>query len=151
MKRILSLAAIALLAAACASTPASISAVAPNQVVSLKETPTLQTDLTSAAYNLNQAVSIGVLPATDPAVTCVNDLLTKTGLAPNTTPPASFVPKNDGLASAGAIAYIIYQQQKTLSGGLKVDPSCEALVGRIVIDGAKAINAPAAALISLPK
>jgi hypothetical protein len=98
-------------------------------------------DLKSATYNLDQAVAIGVLDLNDPAPYCLHDVLKRAGieLAPGTMPPKTFQPKYDGLASAGAVAYIEAQKLKKLAGqGIQVDASCEALVGRIVIDGMKA-------------
>jgi hypothetical protein len=48
----------------------------------------------------------------------------------------SFKPKYGGLASAGAVLYIEKRKLKKLRGGVKIDPSCLALVGQIVFDGA---------------
>lgn len=111
---------------------------------------TLVTDLQSAAFNLDNAVAIGALDPDDPAPVCVHDVLRKAGIevAPGAPMPKSFEPKKDGVASAGAIAYIIAQQAKKAKP-LEVSPSCEALVGRIVIDGAKALNKAAPSIPSL--
>jgi hypothetical protein len=101
------------------------------------------TDLQSAAYNLDNAVLVGALSADDPAPKCIHDVLVKGGieLAPGSVPAQSFAPKNDGVASAGAIAYIIAQQAKAIAKqGVQVDVSCEALLGRVVIDGVKSFN-----------
>lgn len=122
---------------ACASTPGLISG---NDQSPVKITnPTIVTDLQSATYNLDQAVAVGALTADDPAPKCLHDVLVKAGIeVPAGAPPVkSFVPKYDGAASAGAVAYILAQQAKaTLGKGITVDVSCEALLGRVVIDGA---------------
>lgn len=139
MKRIalLLLAAVAL--SGCALMPETITA-SPAGGISITN-QTVVTDLKSASFNLDQAVAIGVLDANDPAPYCLHDVLKRAGieLAPGVQPPKSFTPKYDGIASAGAVAYIEAQKLKRLAGqGVQVDASCEALVGRIVIDGMKA-------------
>lgn len=100
----------------------------------------LATDLTATAFNLNSAVKVGALPATDPATGCVNSALAQFGLTAPAGP--SFVPENVGPISAGSIVYIRAQQLKaaagTLSGDLPVP--CEALIGKLVVDGIKAGN-----------
>lgn len=115
------------------STPGPIGAVnplargAPDSIVAR--------DLIAAAYNLDEAVQIGALAADDPAPKCLHAILQRSGLelTPGST-ARSFTPKNDGVASAGAIAYIVAQQLKTAKVA-PVDPSCEALLGRVVLDG----------------
>lgn len=91
--------------------------------------PVVKTDIASAAYNLDQAVKLGMLPADDPAVVCLHVVAAKAAA------DVSFEPKYDGLVSAGSVAYIAAQIAKK---GVAIDPQCEALVGRVVIDGAKA-------------
>jgi hypothetical protein len=101
---------------------------------------TIVTDLQSAAYDLDSAVTVGALAADDPAPQCLHSVLQKMGIETpaGAAPAATFVPKVDGAASAGAVAYILAQQAKKLAnGGVQVDVSCEALLGRVVIDGAK--------------
>jgi hypothetical protein len=109
---------------------------------------TIVTDLQSAAYNLDQAVVVGALTADDPGPKCVHDFLVKAGVeAPaGGAVPGSFTPKHDGLASAGAIAYILAQQAKHATGQ-PVSANCEALVGRIVLDGANAARKSVPSLI----
>jgi hypothetical protein len=88
----------------------------------------------------------------DPAPACIHAVLVKSGIEvpAGAVPAQSFVPKKDGVASAGAIAYIIAQQARRLSKQkLSVDPSCEALVGRVVIDGARDFNKVGVAAIRL--
>lgn len=142
--------ALALLLGACASTPTQISG-APAASIPISPTSVLGTDLQSASYNLDMAVQVGALTADDPAPKCLHAVLQKAGLepVPGAAAPASFAPKNDGIASAGAIAYIIVQQAKR-AVPVQVDPQCEALVGRIAIDGATAVN-KALPSILLPK
>jgi hypothetical protein len=142
MKRLIVL--LALLASACASTPNLISGTPAAGSFAVPITnQTIVTDLQSAAYNLDNAVTVGALAADDPAPVCLHDVLRKAGIEipAGAVAPKTFVPKHDGVASAGAIAYILAQQAKTIARqGVAVDPSCEALVGRIVIDGVKTVN-----------
>jgi len=110
----------------------------PGQGPAVDPNSALAKDLVSAAYNLDNAVLVGALPADDPAPACVHGVLINAGieLPPGTTAPASFEPKRDGLVSAGAIAYIKIQQLKAQSGKvLKVPVSCKALIGQIMVDG----------------
>jgi hypothetical protein len=133
---------LALFATACVSTPDKISATPAAGGISITN-PTIVTDLQSAAFNLDSAVTVGALAQDDPAPKCLHDVLVKAGIEvpAGTEPVKSFVPRKDGVASAGAIAYILAQQAKQIAkSGVAVDPSCEALVGRVVIDGAKTIN-----------
>lgn len=104
--------------------------------IAISPTSTVGTDLLSAAYNLDNAIKIGVLPANDPAAGCVHDVLKKAGIEtdPNEAPPASFMPKSDGVASVGAIAYIRAQQLRDLKG-IDVSIECKALIGTFVVDG----------------
>lgn len=141
MKMIL-LVAAALALAGCVSTPDKISGIQAGVSMPITNS-TIVTDLQSAAYNLDNAVAVGALAADDPAPKCLHDVLVKSGIEalPGVEPAKSFAPKHDGVASAGAIAYIITQQAKQISkNGVPVDPSCEALVGRIVIDGAHGLK-----------
>lgn len=134
--------------AGCASTPSLITGGAPTGGIPLSKGTILATDLVSAAYNLDKAVEVGALLPDDPAPKCLHAVLVKAGLetAPGAVTPASFEPKNDGIASLGTIAYIIVQQAKR-AVPVQVSPDCEALVGRIAIDGAKAANKAAVSLI----
>ena len=119
----------------CATT---ITGGAPGQGPAVDPSSFLAKDLIAAAYNLDQAVLVGALPADDPAPVCVHGVLINAGieLPPGTTAPASFEPKREGLVSSGAIAYIKLQQLKAQSGKvLKVPVSCKALIGQIVVDG----------------
>lgn len=103
------------------------------------------TDLEATAANLNQAVAIGVLPATDPAVGCINDVLIKTGItvAPNSTPAQTFTATNSGIVSAGSIAYIKIQLAKQLSNHpVVISPECKQLLGQMQIDGLATAASP---------
>jgi hypothetical protein len=135
--------ALLFLLSGCVSTPALISGTSPGEAVPITNR-TVVTDLQAAAYNLDNAVLVGALPADDPAPKCIHDILVKAGieLPPGVSPPQSFKPKNDGVASLGAIAYILAQQAKQIasSGAFKTDAVCEAVLGRVVIDGMKAVN-----------
>lgn len=133
MKCLIALALTVAALAGCA-TPPQISA-SPMPAIT---NPTIVTDLQSAAYDLDNAVLVGALAANDPAPKCLHDVMQKAGIEtpPGAAAAASFTPKVDGAASAGAVAYILAQQAKKLAnGGVTVDPDCEALLGRVVIDG----------------
>lgn len=110
---------------------------------------TVVSGLQNAAWNLDQAIAIKVLPISDPADLCVHGALQAIGQDVGQTPVAAqqFIPKVSDLISAGSVAYILAQQAKTLAGngGLSVPPSCEQLVGHFVLAG---VNAPANAIIN---
>lgn len=133
-----------LLLSACASTPNKImggTADSSSPVVIPITSPTIATDLQSASYNLDQAVAIGALAADDPAPKCVHGILQQAGIEvpAGMSAPQSFTPKNDGVASLGAIAYIQIQQARQLTGrGITVPMDCKALIGQFVIDGLSA-------------
>ena len=111
-----------------AATPAAPSVVA-----------SVVTDLESASFNLDSAVGVGALSATDPAPACLHSVLTQLNIGG--APAQSFVPRNDGLVSLAAIAYIRAQQLKTLqSTGLTVSPACQAIVGKLVLDNMSLAN-----------
>ena len=94
-------------------------------------------DAQSAMWDLDQAIIIGDLPAADNADKCLHTVLGTYGLDPSVTAPAaatastpkSFVPRNDGAISLGAIAYIKAEQIKA-AGPLtvKIPESCGAVV-----------------------
>jgi hypothetical protein len=147
MKTIVTTIIAAALLAGCAFMPDKIS----GQTLGLNITnSTVVTDLQSAAYNLDSAVLVGALAPDDPAPACLHAVLVKAGIEipAGTTAPKSFQPKYDGAASAGAVAYILAQQAKNAKSVAKVDPSCEALVGRVVIDGVKAAKGAAVSIVT---
>ncbi len=132
-----------LMLSACASTPEKIVSTPVGGTLPIPiSNPTIVTDLQSATYNLDQAVAIGALPADDPAPKCLHGFLVKAGieLPAGQAAPKSFAPKNDGLVSLGAIAYIQVQQARVMSGqGVTVSMDCKALLGQFVLDGAAGV------------
>lgn len=98
-------------------------------------------DLLAAGFNLDSAIAIGVLPADDPASTCIHGVLKQAGLeVPAGTPAvASFIPEDKGAVSVGSIAYIRAQQLQGLKG-IQLPIDCEALIGKFVIDGLAVTN-----------
>lgn len=149
MRRLISLAALALALAGCPNTPISQNPVAdvtsglpPVGGISITQ------GLQEAAYNLDNAVAVGALTKADPAPACVHGVLVTIGADVVVTPTgytpvapagnvASFTPKESDLISIGSVAYIRIQQAKQLvNGGLQAPTSCEALLGQILIDGA---------------
>lgn len=135
---------------ACALLPDTISSEAKGPLAIVGGNATIAKDLQGASYNLDQAVAIGALQPDDPAPLCLHDVLIKAGLEIPIGAPAvkSFEPKKDGVASAGAIAYILAQQAKSVKP-LEVSVSCEQMVGKIVIDGAKVLNKAAPSIPGL--
>ena len=109
---------------------------------------TIVTDLQSAAYNLDNAIAVGALPAGDPAAACIHGVLIEAGIEipPGATAAKSFAPKNDGLVSLGAINYILIQQ-KNASPGVVVPQTCKTVIGQFVIDGMAMVNKLGAGLI----
>lgn len=115
--------------------------------------PILAKDLVSATYNLDEAVKIGALSATDPAVGCMHDVLRQAGLDSNGAPAVerqSFVPKKDGAVSVGTTLYIIAAQARQAAAQrFELAPECLQIVGRIHVDALKlTARAGAAALPS---
>jgi hypothetical protein len=96
--------------------------------------PTVVNDLIDAKFNVDEAARIGILDANDPAPYCLADVLKRAGIGGPEL--ESFKPKYGGVASAGAVLYIEKRKLEKLRGGVKIDPSCLALVGQIVFDGA---------------
>jgi hypothetical protein len=107
--------------------------------------PGVARDLVATGFNLDNAVTVGAILPTDPAVGCIHGVLAEAGLdapactppvAPATTPvcpppPPSFIPENRGAVSAGSIIYIHAQQLKGLQG-VTVPMECDAMVGQFV-------------------
>ena len=138
MNRLVYLTAILFVCAVGCTTPISKSGPVPLP-------PGVAKDLVATGWNLDQAVTVGAILPTDPAVACVHGVLAEAGLdtpacvppvAPATTPacpaPApSFVPENKGAVSAGSIAYIHAQQLKGLAQ-VTVPMECDAIVGQFV-------------------
>lgn len=105
----------------------------------------IQQGLLDAEFNLDQAIIVGALPKDDPADACLHGALTQIGIEPKPdgtagTPAPSFTPRESDLISRGSVLYIRAQQAKALAGGggLTVPVGCEAIIGRIMLDAAKA-------------
>lgn len=113
----------------------------------VKKVANLATDLTTTAANLNAAVKSGALPATDPAVTCANDALVKTGLAAPAVPDNSFQVTNAGPVSAGSIAYIKLAMAKA-KPPFVISPQCLQMLGQFQVDGLNAIANPRDAIVT---
>ena len=86
--------------------------------------------LIDSAWNLDQAIGIGVLPASDPAAACLHATIATMGLDA-TVPTATFRPRVTDLISAGSVAYILARQAQV---PVVVSPGCKALIGQIVLD-----------------
>ena len=136
------------------SLAAFIQGCASQQISNTSSSPLLKNtaivnDFKATASNLNQAVAIGVLPASDPAVGCINDALVATGITPppapvlpagQVAPPTSFQAVNAGAISAGSIAYIRLHQAK--AAPIVVSVNCKTLLGQFQIDGLTAAANP---------
>ena len=146
---------IGVLALAACANPTPISSNVIKDVTSSVNSPlapvggTIIQGLQDASFNFDNAVVVGALTKDDPAPGCAHGILqdlgadvtnTTAGSTPvpmTGTSPTSFTPKVSDLISFGSVAYIRLQQAKTLQGGgLTVPVSCEAIIGKVVIDGA---------------
>lgn len=99
-------------------------------------------DLIDAAWNADQAVAIGALPADDPLPLCLHSVLQETGLetgsAGDLPAERSFAPRLSGVVSGGVVLYLKIQQAKAIASGatrLQLSNECLALVGRTMVDG----------------
>lgn len=151
-KHVFTILAVAALALSACSTNLPISASPINDLASQSGQvgATVVTGLQDAAFNFDNAVAVGALDKNDPAPACVHGILADIGqdvtvtLTAATPVPStvgtgtSYTPKISDLISAGSVAYIRAQQAKKLLGGsgLTVPVGCEAIVGKVVIDGA---------------
>jgi hypothetical protein len=147
--------ALTLALAACQSSPQLIVGTGTDATGKATEAPplpirnaTVVTDLQSAAYNLDNAIAVGALPANDPAAACVHGVLQEAGIEvpAGGTAPKSFVPKNDGVVSLGAIAYIQVRQRQA-AGAITVPMECKTVIGQFVIDGMGLVNKVAGRLL----
>lgn len=112
-----------------------------NSTLGVKLAPESQiaTGLKDAAFNLDSAIAIGVLKSDDRAAACVHGVMLDAGLEGDASTAQSFAPRVSDLISASSVAYIEAQRLKALQGmNLQMPQGCEAVIGRIVIDGAKA-------------
>jgi hypothetical protein len=97
--------------------------------------------LQDATFNLDSAVTVGALDATDPAPKCFHSILTQLGADPANPAPAgsSFTPKVSDLISFGSVLYIRAQQLKKAQGaGVAVPTDCKVLVTNFLLDAAGA-------------
>lgn len=97
--------------------------------------------LLDATFNLDSAVKVGALDATDPAPKCFHGVLTQLGVDPaNPVPPGqSFTPKVSDLISAGSVLYIRARQlQKAQGQGVSVPAGCKELIAQFLLDAAAA-------------
>lgn len=155
MKHIVTICGLAVLLAACAApTPISsnvlkdVTQAAGNPAAPL--TGTIIKGLQDSSFNLDNAMTVLALPPSDPAAACVHGVLQQVGAdvtntltdevpvaVSGTSTSNQFTPKISDLLSAGSVAYIRFQQGKAAIGnGITVPVGCEALLGKIVIDGA---------------
>lgn len=91
-------------------------------------------DLKAAADNLQRAVDAGILKADDPAPQCLASVVADLQLDGSAE---GFTPQRAGLISVGSILYIRHQQARELAK-FQLPAACDAIVGRLVIDSAKA-------------
>jgi hypothetical protein len=153
MKHLFALAAIAAISLIAGCATQTISATSPAPIIA--QNKTIASDFTATAGNLNCAVAIGILPATDPAVGCVNSALAAFNLpavscvngvptvaaASTTSPAASFTATNAGLVSGGSIAYIKLAQAQAVQP-VTVSAACKQLLGQLQVDGLAATANP---------
>ena len=85
----------------------------------------IMNDLKAASVNLNSAVRVGALPASDPAPDCLQNALDRFGEGQET-----FVPEIDGVVSLASIAYI---RAKQLENRAPVSMECKAMLGDILL------------------
>lgn len=102
-------------------------------------TDLVTTGILNAQYNLNEAVTVGALSATDPAPGCLNQAVGVMGLG--ATAGASFVPKVTDAISLASVGYIYLAQVKQLTGGsITVPTNCLAVIGQMVLDLQSGLN-----------
>lgn len=148
MKIILLLSMLAVLAG-CASTPTSIGPMPTSGLPTVSPTSLLGQDLVDAAWQADQAIAVKALNADDPLPPCLHMVNSALGLEGSPAAPASFTPRNTGLVSQAVTLYILDQQAQAFLGTpVTVPTQCEAVVGRIVINRAKAINRALPAVIT---
>lgn len=102
----------------------------------------VQQGLLDATFNLDSAVKVGALDASDPAPACFHSVLQQLGIDPSMPaqgPDTSFVPRRSDLISEGSILYIRARQLQKLQGaGVTTPPACKALIGQFLLDAAAA-------------
>lgn len=119
--------------AGCA-TPPPISNQPSNPVIkAVASDPTIATGLQNAAFNIDQAIAIGVLPTGDPAASCLHGFMQQAGLeaVPGQVAAQSFTPKVTDVISAGSVLYI--QAAQAQGTALPAPPvGCDAILGKFV-------------------
>lgn len=104
-----------------------------NDVVAKKIVEGIQ----NASWNFDQALLVGALKKDDPAPPCFHALMLDLGIDPASPPPpgSSFTPRVTDVISFGSVLYIRAQQAQDVQGaGIKVPPSCDALVSLVIKD-----------------
>lgn len=102
----------------------------------ISSTGVIGKDLQAAGRNLESAVKVGALSEDDPAPKCLANLLADLGLD-GTSVTDSFAPERAGIVSEGSILYVRAQQLKQVRD-YRLPTECEAIVGRFVLDSARA-------------
>ncbi len=131
-----SIIALILLAGCATDAPITTAPSGPLQVIAPKGSSEAD-DLLATAKNLDQAQALGILSASDPAVTCAHSALKAAGLEGDTAPVQSFTPDRSGPLSEGAILYIRAQQLKGIQP-LKIPTGCGDLLIQIRLDALRA-------------
>lgn len=151
MRRLILISLMGLFVGACA-TPPTISNAPKQDVIAAaiaKPDSTIGIGLQNAAWNLDQAIAIGVLPSDDPADLCVHAALQRAGI--ETTPGAvaakSFVPKVSDAISAGSVLYIQAKQAQGAAPGITISTGCKALLGDVVLQGLAATAGAASVVL----
>jgi hypothetical protein len=93
--------------------------------------------LLDAQFNFREAMRVGALDKTDPALACVDSVLADLGVG--AAEAERFTPRVNELIGAGSVAYIRARQlEREANGpGFKLSFDCKALIGQIVIDAGK--------------
>jgi hypothetical protein len=145
MKKFLTVSAMVALLAGCQTPPQISGNTLTNAVNAVnaagggQATDLVSTGILNAQYNLNEAVTVGALSATDPAPGCINQAVAVMGIGG--TAAASFTPKITDAISLGSVGYIYLQQVKSLTGGsISLPTNCLALLGQMVLDVQSGLN-----------
>jgi hypothetical protein len=110
-----------------------------NRPVKLSGALSIEDGLKEMAFNLDSAITVQAIPADDPLSACVKGIMKDLGIGDVKDVAPSFVPKEDTLLGRGSVLYIRAQQAQRMAGaGTKLPISCEASIGKIVIDVARA-------------
>ena len=91
---------------------------------------TVKDDFAATSANFEQAVKLGLLAETDPAVTCTRAVIARAAA------DVTFSPQIDGLMSLGSTVYIA---ARAAEKRMPLPIQCDQVLGRVMIDGAKRI------------